>query len=71
MVLLGSGTPGDWALGEFWGPVATETRAWLDHLSTGTQCLLATPREARATLEVGLAIAESLKRHAPVRLPLE
>jgi len=71
MVLLGSGTPGDWALGEFWGPVATETRAWLDHLSAGTQCLLATPREARATLEVGLAIGESLKRHAPVRIPLE
>jgi predicted dehydrogenase len=71
MVLLGSGTPGDWALGEFWGPVATETRAWLDHLSVGTQCLLATPREARATLEVGLAIGESLKRGTPVRLPLE
>lgn len=71
MVLLGSSTPGDWALGEFWGPVATETRAWLDHLSVGTQCLLATPREARATLEVGLAIGESLKRRAPVRIPLE
>jgi predicted dehydrogenase len=70
MVLLGSGTPGDWALGEFWGPVATETRAWLDHLSAGTQCLLATAREARATLEVGLAIGESLKTRAPVRLPL-
>ena len=70
MVLLGSGTPGDWALGEFWGPVATETRAWLDHLSAGTQCLLATAREARATLEVGLAIGESLRTRAAVRLPL-
>jgi len=70
MVLLGSGTPGDWALGEFWGPVATETRAWLDHLSAGTQCLLATPRDARRTLEVGLAIGESLRTRAPVRLPL-
>jgi predicted dehydrogenase len=70
MVLLGSGTPGDWALNEFWGPVATETRAWLDHLSAGTQCLLATPREARATLEVGLAIGESLRTRAPVRLPV-
>ena len=71
MVLLGSGTPGDWALGEFWGPVATETRAWLDHLSVGTQCLLATPRDARCTLEVGLAIGESLRTRAPVRLPLQ
>jgi len=70
MVFLQSGTPGDWALGEFWGPVATETRSWLDHLSMGTQCLLATPRDARATLEVGLAIGESLRTRAPVRLPL-
>jgi len=30
MVFLQSGTPGDWALGEFWGPIANETRAWLD-----------------------------------------
>ena len=22
----------DWALGDFWGPIANETRAWLDHL---------------------------------------
>ena len=35
MVFLQSGTPGDWALGEFWGPIANETRAWLDHLSHG------------------------------------
>ena len=31
MVFLQSGTPGDWALGEFWGPIANETRAWLEH----------------------------------------
>ena len=34
-VFLSSGTPGDWALGEFVGPLAAETRSWLDHLATG------------------------------------
>ena len=70
MVFLQSGTPGDWALGEFWGPIANETRAWLDHLSMGKSCVLATPREARATLEGTLAIEHSLASGRPVRLPL-
>jgi predicted dehydrogenase len=70
MVFLQSGTPGDWALGEFWGPVASETRAWLDHLSVGKPCVLATPREARATLEVTLAIEHSAASGRPVVLPL-
>jgi predicted dehydrogenase len=68
-VFLGSGTPGDWALGEFIGPVASETRAWLDHLSTGHQCLLATAHDARRTIEVTLAIERSLASGATVRLP--
>lgn len=70
MVFLGSGTPGDWALGEFQGPVASETRAWLDHLATGSSCVLATPSEARRTLEISLAIERSLKTGAVVSLPL-
>jgi predicted dehydrogenase len=70
MVFLQSGTPGDWALGEFWGPIASETRAWLDHLALGKPCALATAREARATLEVTLAIEQSAKRRKPVELPL-
>jgi predicted dehydrogenase len=70
MVFLQSGTPGDWALGEFWGPIASETRAWLDHLATGKPCVLATPREARATLEATLAIELSVQSGKPVRLPL-
>src|SRR5258706_9194415 len=69
MVFLGSGTPGDWALGEFWGPIANETRAWLDHLALGKPCALATPREARRTLEVTLAIEQSAKSRKPVALP--
>jgi predicted dehydrogenase len=70
MVFLQSGTPGDWALGEFWGPIANETRAWLDHLAMGKACSLATPREARLNLEVTLAIEHSMATGRAVTLPL-
>jgi len=71
MVFLQSGTPGDWALGDFWGPIANETRAWLDHLALGKPCALATAAEARRTLEVTLAIERSAASRKPVTLPLE
>jgi predicted dehydrogenase len=70
MVFLQSGTPGDWALGEFYGPIASETRAWLDYLSMGRACVLATPHEARATLEATLAIEHSVQTGRAVTLPL-
>jgi predicted dehydrogenase len=70
MVFLQSGTPGDWALGEFWGPIANETRAWLDYVSMGRPCVLATPLEARANLETTLAIERSAEIGRPVTLPL-
>jgi predicted dehydrogenase len=70
MVFLQSGTPGDWALGEFWGPIANETRAWLDYLCMGRPCVLATPQEARATLEATLAIEHSVATGRSVTLPL-
>ena len=70
MVFLQSGTPGDWALGEFVGPIANETRAWLDYLCMGRPCVLATPAEARATLEATLAIEHSAATGRPVTLPL-
>jgi predicted dehydrogenase len=70
MVFLQSGTPGDWALGEFYGPIATETRAWLDYLCMDRPCVLATPHEARATLEATLAIEHSAETGRPVTLPL-
>jgi predicted dehydrogenase len=71
MVFLQSGTPGDWALGEFLGPIANETRAWLDHLVMGKPCVLATPQEARATLEATLAIEHSMAIGKSVTLPLD
>ena len=70
MVFLNSGTPGDWALGEFYGAIANETRAWLDHLVTGKGCLLATPREARTTLETTLGIQLAAETGRIISLPL-
>ena len=67
---LQSGTPGDWALGDFWGPIANETRAWLDHISMGKACVLATPQDARANLEATLAIEYSMRSSTAVTLPL-
>ena len=69
-VFLSSGTPGDWALGDFIGPVATETRVWLDHLATGKSCHLATPAIARANLEATLAIEQAARSGHAVELPL-
>lgn len=71
MVFLGSSTPGDWALGGFWGPLATETRVWLDHVLTGQPCALATADEARLNLETTIAIDRAARTGDPVRLPLE
>ncbi len=70
-VFLSSGTPGDWALGDFIGPLAAETRAWLDHLATDKLCHLATPGDARATLEATLAIERAARTGQKVMLPLD
>ncbi|MEI7671129.1 MAG: Gfo/Idh/MocA family oxidoreductase [Deltaproteobacteria bacterium] len=71
MAFLGSSAPGDWAAGDFWGPLASETRNWLDHLATGHTCALATPREARSNLEITLAIEQAVATGKTLRLPLE
>jgi predicted dehydrogenase len=67
-VFLNSPTPGEWALGQFWGPLANETRAWLDHLATGAPCHLTTPEEARQNLEIVFAIEESARTGNPILL---
>jgi predicted dehydrogenase len=71
MVFLGSGTPGDWALGDFRGPVATESRNWFDHLSMGRTCQLATAQDARKVVEITMAIERSLRTRQAVELPLD
>ena len=68
MVFLVSSTAGQWAVGDFWGPLATETRAWLDSLSTGKPCVLATAADARRNLQISLAIEQSERSGERVRL---
>ena len=50
----------DYAVGDYWGAVASETRSWIDHLMTGRECPHTTPAEARRTLAVTLAMLGSL-----------
>jgi predicted dehydrogenase len=71
MAFLGSNTAGDWAVGDFWGPLANETRAWLDHLVTGNPTAHTTPEQALINLETTIAIERSARSGQPVRLPLE
>ena len=63
---LGSRTSGEWALGRMFGRVADETRAWLDHLTTGAPSHLTTAREARDVLAVTIAIEEAVRTGRPV-----
>lgn len=71
MAFLGSNTAGDWALGDFWGPLGNETRAWLDHLATGNPTAHTTPEQARTNLETTLAIERAVATGKAIRLPLE
>ena len=70
MAFLGTSSSGDYALGDFWGPQADETRCWLDYLSTGRPCILPRPEEGLKTLEVTLAIERAAQTKESVTLPL-
>ena len=65
---LSSSTPGNWHLGDYWGPVADESRVWLDHLARSRPCPMATMQDARQTLEITLAIEESARTGRTLRL---
>jgi predicted dehydrogenase len=71
MAFLGSNTAGDWACGDFWGPIGNETRAWLDHLVTGSPTVHTTPEQARITLETTIAIERAATTGQTIKLPLE
>src|SRR6478752_7404803 len=71
MAFLGSNTAGDWAVGDFWGPLGNETRAWLDHLATGAPTIHTTPEQARINLETTIAIERAAASGRTVRLPLQ
>ncbi|MFP6889626.1 MAG: Gfo/Idh/MocA family oxidoreductase [Nitrospinota bacterium] len=68
MLFMQSNSSGDWALGEFWGPIANETRSWLDHLATGIPSAHTTAMEGRRTVEVTLAIDEAAKTGKAIAL---
>ena len=67
-LFMQSNSSGDWAMGEYWGPIANETRSWLDHLAAGTPCSHTTAQEGRLTLEVTLAIEQAARTKEPVLL---
>jgi predicted dehydrogenase len=69
MLFMQSNSSGDWAMGDYWGPIANETRSWLDHLVTGRPGFHTTAREGRLTLEVTLAIEHSARTGEAVNLP--
>ncbi len=71
MAFLGSNTAGDWAVGDFWGPLGNETRAWLDHLATGAPTVHTTPEQARINLETTIAIERAVASGGSVHLPLQ
>jgi predicted dehydrogenase len=71
LAFTGSNPSGDWALGDYWGPLGNETRSWLDSLVTGNPTPHATPAEARVTLETTVAIERAVATGQSVRLPIE
>ena len=68
LAYLGSRTSGEWAHDTMFGRVADETRAWLDHLSTGAPCHITTGREARAVLELTIAIQDAARSGRTINL---
>jgi predicted dehydrogenase len=58
----------DYAVGDYWGAVASETRSWLDHLMTGRPVPHTTLEEARRTLAVTLAIEEAARTGKTIKL---
>ena len=69
LAFLGSNTAGDWAMGDFWGPLGNETRSWLDFLSTGRGGgVHATPEQAMLNLKTTYAIERAVATGQTVRL---
>ncbi len=70
VVFLESMMAGDWLLGDFWGPMRDETRAFLEHVTLGRTTQNTLPQDARSTLEVTIAIEMSAAQNRPIDLPL-
>jgi predicted dehydrogenase len=68
---LGSQMPGDWALGDFYGPMREETRLFIDRVTTGRDVPLCDAERGREVLELTLAIEKSaIEGGSVVELPL-
>ena len=69
LAFLGSNTAGDWAMGDFWGPLGNETRSWLDFLATGRGGdVHATPEQAMLNLKTTYAIERAVATGQAVRM---
>ncbi len=68
MMFMQTTSAADFAVGDYWGAVASETRSWLDHLMTGREVPHTRPDEARRTLAVTLAIEEAAETGEAVHL---
>jgi predicted dehydrogenase len=68
LAYLGSRTSGEWAMDTMFGRVADETRAWLDHLTTGAPCHVTTGEEALRTLRLTLAIEDAARTGGVIHL---
>jgi hypothetical protein len=55
-------------MGDFWGPLGNETRAWLDFLATGRPSIHATAEEAMINLKTTYAIERAVETGQVVRL---
>jgi len=67
--MLGSNMPGDWALGEYVGPLRDETQAFINSVGTGRpDRILATGRDGLNALAIGRAIDRSIATGEVVRL---
>ncbi len=69
MMFMQTTSAADFAVGDYWGAVASETRSWLDHLMTGREVPHTKPAEARRTLAITLAIEEAAASGEAVQLP--
>ena len=68
IVFMQTTSAADYAVGDYWGAVANETRSWIDHLMTGRDIPHTTPAEARRTLAITLAIEESARSGQTIAL---
>ncbi|OGL67433.1 MAG: hypothetical protein A3J27_14020 [Candidatus Tectomicrobia bacterium RIFCSPLOWO2_12_FULL_69_37] len=61
VAFLGSAMPGDWAMGDFYGPMREESRLFIERAATGRAVPLCTGAEGRTVLELTVAMEKSAR----------